>query len=600
MGGDSVDPVIAGAYAFGARNFNARAALAAAVKGATSIESPFAQGWYVERWELRDEYLSRGYVVNTHTTSVSPVPNGASETLEYALDDFAIARLAYELRDMRTYDTFLRRSSNWTTLFDGTTGEITARDADGAFMQTPLTENGQSGFQEGNAAQYTWMVPQDLRDLIAAMGGVSAAVAKLDAFFAQLNAGQDKPYAWLGNEPSLGSPWVYLSAGEPWRAQEIVRRALTSLYSDTPAGLPGNDDLGTMSAWYLWCAMGLYPQNPAVRYLDVGAPLFSSIRVQSPGGPVIEIRAPQNDDGDSYVQQLHVDGHESNQSWVSLPYAGTLRLDFRLEPSPNARWGSLRNDAPPSYAAGHLTLPPSSAAVLAAPPRVITVSAGGTAALDFQISNRRGDKPAAITWRAAVPDGLHLHGPPASVSLSPGNALSITSQLSADADASDAFYTVRIDAASAEGAPLEHLDLTVHVTREGPPAALAYAVNRFGNSITPIDLSTHARLPEIATGEEPRGAALSPDGKRLYVADSGANAVTVVDTANRRAIAPVKVGSTPMASRWNRTGARSGSSTATTEPSSLSMSRRYESRRRCTWVPTHDPSRSRPTDRCSM
>jgi predicted alpha-1,2-mannosidase len=359
MGGDSVDPVIAGAFAFGARDFNARAALAAAVKGATTIEPPLAQGWYVERWELRDEYLSRRYVVNTHTTSVSPVPNGASETLEYALDDFAIARLAYELRDMRAYDTFLRRSSNWTTLFDGAIGEIAPRDADGAFMQTPLTENGQSGFQEGNAAQYTWMVPQDLRDLIAAMGGPRAAVTKLDAFFAQLDAGQDKPYAWLGNEPSLGTPWVYLSAGEPWRAQEIVRQALTSLYSDTPAGLPGNDDLGTMSAWYLWCAMGLYPQNPAVRYLDVGAPLFSSIRIQSPGGPVIEISAPQNDDGDPYVQQLHVDGRESNQSWVSLPYAGTLRLDFRLGALPNARWGSLRNDAPPSYAAGHLTLPPS-------------------------------------------------------------------------------------------------------------------------------------------------------------------------------------------------------------------------------------------------
>jgi predicted alpha-1,2-mannosidase len=545
MGGDSVDPVIAGAYAFGARNFNARAALVAAVKGATSVEPPFAQGWYVERWELRDEYLSRGYVVNSHTTSVSPVPNGASETLEYALDDFAIARLAYELHDMHTYDTFLRRSSNWTTLFDGATGEIAPRDADGAFMQTPLTENGQSGFQEGNSAQYTWMVPQDLRDLIAAMGGTRAAVAKLDAFFGQLDAGQDKPYAWLGNEPSLGTPWVYLSAGEPWRAQAIVRQALTSLYSDTPAGLPGNDDLGTMSAWYLWCAMGLYPQNPAVRYLDVGAPLFSSVRVQSPGGPLIEIHAPQDDDGDLYVQQLRVDGRASNQTWVSLPYAGTLRLDFRLGASPNARWGSLHNDVPPSYAAGHLTLPPSSAAVLAAPPGVITVPAGGTAPLEFQISNRGGDKPTAVTWRAAVPDGLHLHAPLGKVSLSPGNTLSIASQLSADAKASDAFYAVRIDA-SADGVALEHLNLTAHVTHDGPGAALAYAVNRFGNSITPIDLATHARLPEIAVGEEPRGAALSPDGKRLYVADSGANAVTVVDTTNRRAIATVKVGSTPM------------------------------------------------------
>ena len=161
MGGDSVDPVISGAFAFGARDYDTHAALSAMVKGATSTQPPPAQGWYFERWEVHDDYLRRGYIVNTHTTSVSPVPNGASETLEYALDDFSIARLAFELRDRTTYDAFMRRSSNWMTLFDSATGWIAPRDADGAFMQTAMTENGQSGFQEGNAAQYTWMVPQD-------------------------------------------------------------------------------------------------------------------------------------------------------------------------------------------------------------------------------------------------------------------------------------------------------------------------------------------------------------------------------------------------------------------------------------------------------
>ena len=184
MGGDSVDPILAGAYAFGARDFDARGALSAMLKGATSLAPPPAQGWYFERWELHDEYLRRGYVVNTHTTSVSPVPNGASETLEYALDDFAIARLANAVGDRAAYSEFLRRSSNWSSLFDTATGAIAPRDADGAFMQPPLTENGQSGFQEGNAAQYTWMVPQDLRDLVAAMGGYRAAAAKLDEFLA--------------------------------------------------------------------------------------------------------------------------------------------------------------------------------------------------------------------------------------------------------------------------------------------------------------------------------------------------------------------------------------------------------------------------------
>jgi predicted alpha-1,2-mannosidase len=308
MGGDSMDPVIAGAYAFGARDFDARGALAAMVKGASTATAPPGQGWYVERWEVDDDYLQRGYVVNTHTTSVSPGPNGASETVEYAYDDFSIARVAAALGDLAVYARFMRRSANWMALFDATHGSIEPRDSDGAFMHAPITENGESGFQEGNAAQYTWMLPHDLHDLIAAMGGTPAARAKLDGFFSQLNAGQDKPYAWLGNEPSLGSPWVYLSAGAPWRAQEIVRRALTTLYGDTPDGLPGNDDLGTMSAWFVWCAIGLYPQNPAARYLDVGAPLFTSVTLRAPGSPTVVISSPRSSDTNLYVQRFAVNG----------------------------------------------------------------------------------------------------------------------------------------------------------------------------------------------------------------------------------------------------------------------------------------------------
>lgn len=545
MGGDSIDPVIGGAYAFGARGFDARSALAAMVKGASTVAPPYGQGWYIERWELDDQYRQLGYVVNTHTTSVSPVPNGASETLEYALDDFAIARVASELHDARTYATFMRRSANWMTIFDSATGWIAPRDGDGAFMHAPLTENGQSGFQEGNAAQYTWMVPQDLRDLIAAMGGPTAASAKLDAFFSDLNAGQDKPNAWLGNEPSLGSPWVYLSLGKPWRAQEIVRRALTTLYGDRPDGLPGNDDLGTMSAWYLWCAMGLYPQNPAARFLDVGTPLFSSVTLRSPGGPTIAISSPASSDQNSYVETLRIDGRNTNRAWFSLPAHGTIRLDVAAGARANAQWGGDLSSAPPSFATLPLALPAATAVTLQSSPHAVRVDAGGRGtAIELRVANPGGNS-ASVTWRATLPAGLNADVRGGAIAVNPGGAGSISLTLRADPSLPAGYYGVRFDAQAANGARVEHFTLSVRVANGSQQPALAYAENRFGNTITPIDLATRATGPEIRVGDQPRDAVLSADGRRLYVADFGSSAISVVDTNDMREATTVKVGSSP-------------------------------------------------------
>ncbi len=225
MGGDSADAILAAAYAFGARDFDRAAALREMVKSATNTSAPPGQAWYYPRPGLK-EYLGRGYVGNTHTTSVSPVPNGASETLEYAIDDFSIAQFARAQGAMHAYREFLRRSQNWAQLFDTSTGLMAPRDAEGAFLQTPITENGQSGFQEGNAAQYTWMVPQALGSLVGALGGSPSAITRLDAFFVKLNAGQSQPLAWLGNEPTLASPWTYLYAGAPYKAQRVNRAAM--------------------------------------------------------------------------------------------------------------------------------------------------------------------------------------------------------------------------------------------------------------------------------------------------------------------------------------------------------------------------------------
>jgi predicted alpha-1,2-mannosidase len=543
MGGDSVDPVIAGAYAFGASDFDLRGALTAMSKGASDPNVQPAMGWYVERPELGD-YLSRGYIVNTHVTSVSPVPNGASETLEYALDDFSIARFARAIGDSSAYHTYLQRSQNWANLLDTATGWIAPRDVAGAFEQTPLTDNGQSGFQEGNAAQYTWMVPQDLADLAQGLGGRQAAAAKLDTFFSQLNSDQSHPYAWLGNEPSLGSPWVYLSLGEPWRTQTIVRQAIDTLYLNTPEGLPGNDDLGEMSAWYVWSAIGLYPQNPSVRGLDIGSPEFTHVVVRAPGGPTIRIDAPNAASNAPYVRSLRVDGKLSQATWVPVPLHGVLSLAFDLSTTPNTTRGTAPADAPPSYRATPVTFPAASSATTSSGP-MTTLAPGGSAALSASVVNSAGTQPVAVTWRASAPSGFTLLPASGSVATSAGMTTPISTTLHVGSDVAPGLYDVPFSAVAANGAILPTAFAVVRVAAPGQAISLAYVENYGDGTVTPVDLRTRAVGIPIVVGTGPRDAAVSRDGARLYVANRNSNTVSAIDTRDARVFAPIKVGSNP-------------------------------------------------------
>ncbi|MGH3156460.1 MAG: GH92 family glycosyl hydrolase, partial [Streptosporangiaceae bacterium] len=202
MNGDAADPILAEIAAFGGRGFNLKQAVTAMVHGADAGGKP-GQGWYVER-PHGQAFITKGYAPNVAADSISPLPNGASETLEYALDDFSIARLAADAGDSAVATKFLGTSQNWANLFDTATGYILPRDAHGAFPPSAsqgYAGFGQSGFQEGNAAQYTWMVPQNLRALFAGMGGDKAVVARLNTLFSQLNVGPNEPYYWAGNEP---------------------------------------------------------------------------------------------------------------------------------------------------------------------------------------------------------------------------------------------------------------------------------------------------------------------------------------------------------------------------------------------------------------
>lgn len=354
MNGDAADPVIAEAYAFGARNFDAKAALAAMVKGATHTPDPIAwSGGYVERPNLR-AYEKLGYV-----------PGYASETMEYALADFAIARLAKALGNQTVHQKFLARSANWKKLFDkqaafrGFKGYIESRARNGAFPSGPafqIRKNayGQKGFEEGNTIQYTWMVPQDLQGLITAMGGAKVATARLDRLFKHLNVGPNKPYYWAGNEMALGMPWIYDYTGAPWKTQSVVHRLITTVYSNSPGGEPGNDDLGAMSSWLVWAYLGMYPETPGAPVLVLGAPVFPSVTLRLGDGHQTTLSAP-GATTNTYVHALKVNGKTWRKAWVPASLLtghkddSTTHLSFTMGAEPDQAWAASGAARPPSY-----------------------------------------------------------------------------------------------------------------------------------------------------------------------------------------------------------------------------------------------------------
>ncbi len=423
MNGDSADPIIADAYAMGAHNFDLTAALQDMVKGATQTESN--HGLEIERQYL-SQYLTQHYV-NAGSLDLTSIDYsiGGSATLEYAIDDFSIAQIAAAQHDSSEAATMMRRASNWEYLFDPATGYIQARGNDGsfppgfAFEASQLEPGGQTGFEEGNAVQYTWSVPQNLAALATSMGGDNAATTTLERYFIQLNATRDAPYAWSGNEPSEWAPWEFDYFGAPEQTQRVVRAIADGEYADAPVDEPGNDDLGAISSWYVWAAIGLFPVTPGEADLELASPLFPSVTITLPDGHRLVERAPGAAASRPYIRALQVSGitrpktpaaadgaapsnHTTAHGW-DLPWlpASAIRsggtLTFTLSATPDATWGSAPSDSPPSFGAQQLPAigfsQPSGAIQLAVgAPVTVRLGAGTVSA-----------QPTKILWQVAPP-----------------------------------------------------------------------------------------------------------------------------------------------------------------------------------------------------
>jgi predicted alpha-1,2-mannosidase len=358
MYGDPSVPIIASTYAFGARGFDTRAALRAMIRGATDPEVKSKS--YPERPGLAD-FLKYGYI----PMEQKGLRGSPSVALEYETADFALARFALAHGDRKTHDVLMRRAQWWTRLFDPENRYIRGRWADGSWLpgfdfkamlykpELPWRPESHKSYVEGNATQYTWMIPHNLRAVIDRIGGNEVVIKRLDSFFTEFNAGPDRPYFFIGNEPVFPVPWAYNYVGAPWKTQAVTRRVLTELFTPTPGGIPGNDDLGATSSWIVFASVGLYPIIPGVGGFSINSPLFPEIDVRLKGGRVLRIRGRGASASTPYVRELRLNGNRYESTW--LPYEAIKRggvLQFTLGPTPNTRWASKPSAAPPSFPEG--------------------------------------------------------------------------------------------------------------------------------------------------------------------------------------------------------------------------------------------------------
>jgi predicted alpha-1,2-mannosidase len=378
MTGDPVTPFLVDLWKFGAlegderqawqalwQNANDRPPAMSRAQGRAGNDSYLAQGFV----PYDRAFPSKGMDVDPH--------HGASATLEYALGDCALAQMAGALGENDAAAKLRARGGNWRRLWDaelvdkdtGFRGFPRPRVEDGSWFLTPrgaYEPRSQHGFHEGTAWQYQWLVPQDVPGLVAAMGGAAGAGKRLDAFFgfegllADPAGGARKQ--WVvgsydyynqfrynpNNEPDLHAPWMYTLIGQPAKTA-VVLRAAQSLFTNAPNGVTGNDDLGTMSAWYLFSAMGLYPGMPGTGRLLLHPPRFERVELDLADGKMLRIDAPgAAGPAVKYIQDVRFDGATTPQVWLDwnrIRAGGELQ--YTLGETPGA-WGTHGGDLPPA------------------------------------------------------------------------------------------------------------------------------------------------------------------------------------------------------------------------------------------------------------
>jgi predicted alpha-1,2-mannosidase len=350
MSGDGPAILLADAYAFGARDFDTKTALKYMLQAATVPVAEYSHGGK-ERVAL-EEYLSKGYVsLQDHKY---PSMYAAAATLDFSSADFAVSRMAEALGDHASAHLLLKHAQNWRNLFDKDSGLIRPRESDGTFvtgwdpehMAPRYDQLSALGFEEGSAYQYTYTLPFNYAGLIHALGGRDAAIAKFDRFFQQV-VGWNTIHFTTTNEPDFGDEYVYDWLGQPWKTQSVISRARET-FTAKPDGLPGNDDLGATSGFYVWNSLGLYPVIPGVGGVALGTPMFLKAHITLGDGRTFDIETRGKG---IYVQRVALNGQSYTSTWLPIERFSKERnlMIVWMGEQPNMQWGAGAQNAPPSF-----------------------------------------------------------------------------------------------------------------------------------------------------------------------------------------------------------------------------------------------------------
>ena len=322
-------PVIVDAYLKGIGDFDPVKALEACVTTAN-----------------RDDYRSigfykeKGYVASDHENW------SMSKTMEYAYDDYCIARMAEAMGEKEIADEFYRRSQNYRNVFNPETSFMQPRDSKGNFIPNYDPEAYIEDICESNGWQYYWSVAHDIDGLIELTGGEARFAERLDSMFTYETADKSKlpifstgmigQYAH-GNEPGHHVIYLYNRVKQPWKTQQYAAQVMHTLYKNTPDGICGNEDCGQMSSWYVFSAMGFYPVDPISGQYEIGSPIFPEVKMNLANGKTFVVRAENVSDENIYIQSVTVNGQPYNKSYIThemIMQGDTIHFVMGNKPGP--------------------------------------------------------------------------------------------------------------------------------------------------------------------------------------------------------------------------------------------------------------------------